>query len=153
MISKATLVFFFLTMLNSRLLFGSDRNFKDGKPASGFQYDSGAAWAIICKKTPYGPIPGKLDGRGGAYYPWGGRETVCSDYDIMSGTLVYYTEPLPAGCKPQGYQSNDHQGYYNAIIVSKHGYVPGKTDSRRRNAWYPWGTQEHHVRSNFYIIC
>ena len=153
MISKVTLVFFFLTMLNSRRLCGSSRILKEGESATGFQYDSGAAWAILCKGTPWGNIPGKLDGRGGAYYPWGGVERGCSSYDVVSGTLVYYTEPLPAGCQPKGYQSNDRQHYYNAIIVSNDGNVPGKADASRTNAWYPYDTHEHHVTAGFYIIC
>ena len=153
MISKVTLVFFFFTMLNCRRLCGINRNLKEGESATGFQYDSGAAWAILCKDTPWGNIPGKLDNRKGAYYSWGGVEKECSSYDIVNGVLVYYTEPLPDCCAPRGYQTNDRQNYYNAVIVSNDGNVPGKADSSRTNAWYPYDTHEHHVTAGFYIIC
>ena len=126
-----------------------------GVRAVGFQYDSGAAWAIVCTKTPYGTVPGKLDGAGGAYYPWGWKEHRCVDWDTIHGELVFFKHELPENCKPKAHQTNDDSDYYNAVVVSDHGMIPGKAkiSGDLKTAWYSWGGQEFPVNDNFYFVC
>ena len=123
------------------------------RPAVGFQYDTGAAWAVVCKGTEHGNVPGKRDNRGGVYYPWGGKERRCNDFEVVYGELVYFTSPIPADCPARGYQNDTKKNLYNAVIVSKHGMVPGKANLDLSWAWYPWGSKEHGVTDQFYIIC
>ena len=127
--------------------------YKNKKPAIGFQYDSGAAWAVICYGTCHGDVPGKKDNKGGAYYPWGGKELRCKDYDLVYGRLVYYTDPLPDDCYPLGYQNDTKKAMYNAVVISDMGMIPGKANLDLSRAWFPWGNKEHGVRDRFYIIC
>ena len=124
-----------------------------GVNAVGFQYDSGAVWAVLCKNNGYGVVPGKMDGRGAAYFAWGGKEHHCQDYDIVGGTLYLKSMTLPKGCKPKGYQINDNKNYFNAVIDSEHGMIAGKANTEMSMAWYSWGGIEHYVRDKFYIIC
>ena len=119
----------------------------------GFQYDSGAAWSVICLNTQYGDIPGKRDNRGGVYFPWGGKEYRCDDWIANHGQLFFHTSPLPCDCKPHGYQTNDGNKYFNSVVVSKHGMIPGKALLDLSMAWYSYAGAEVFVRENFYIIC
>ena len=125
----------------------------DGIKALGFQYDSGAAWSVLCKETEHGTIPGKRDHQGGVYYPWGGQEHVCNSYDIISGKLIHHLVPLVPGCEPKGFQTNDNSKYYNAVVNGAHGMVPGKANTDLTMAWYSWGGQEHFVKDDFYVVC
>ena len=127
----------------------------NGIHAVGYQYDSGAAWSIICKNTPHGTVPGKRDGRGGTYYPWGWKEHPCKDWELVSGMLIHESQPLPADCEARGFQSDDNSPYYNSVVVSNHGMVPGKAklSGNKKSAWYSWGGKEHPVSANFYIVC
>ena len=127
--------------------------YKSQRPAIGFQYDSGAAWAVVCKNTAHGNVPGKKDNRGGAYYPWGGKEWRCNDYDMVYGRLVYYTDPMPDNCQSLGYQNDTRKSLYNAVVISDMGMIPGKANLDLSWAWFPWGSREHGVRDRFYIIC
>ena len=121
--------------------------------ATGFQYDSGAAWSILCLETPYGEVPGKLDNAGGAYYPWGGKEHKCEKYKAISGKLVHNTDELPKDCEPQGFQTNDDAEYYNAVVSSEDGMVPGKAKEDLSYAWYSYGGVEKWVTDEFYVVC
>ena len=144
----STLIFFFINAG-----FMSSPNYKDGVPAIGFQYDSGAAWAVVCTNTPYGRVPGKMDGRGGVYFPWGWKEHRCNSWDLVHGVLIHHSMPLPANCNPRGHQNNDNADYYNAVIDGPDGMIPGKASADLRTAWYSYGGRETPVNSGFYIIC
>ena len=128
-------------------------DFQHGKPAMGFQYDNGAKWAVVCTDTAYGSVPGKLTVGEKASFPWGGKEHDCPNRIVVYGELVSNKEAIPCGCDPLGHQTNDGRDYYNAIIPSQHGMVPGKARKDRTWAWYGWGNKEHAVQDNFYIIC
>ena len=125
----------------------------NGVKALGFQYDSGAAWAALCKETEHGTVPGKRDSKGKVYYPWGGKEHKCKSFDLVGGKLIHHLMALPDGCQPRGFQTNDKKKYYNAVINGAHGMVPGKASFDLKMAWYGWGGKEHYVRSDFYVIC
>ena len=125
----------------------------DGISALGHQYDTGAAWAIICKNTPYGNVPGKRDNPGGAYYPWGGKEHRCHSYDLVGGKLIHVSQEIPCSCEPKGYQTNDHQYYFNVVIDGIHGLVPGKATEDLKHAWYSWGGKDWYASKNFYVVC
>ena len=139
-------------MLNMGNMNGSD--FELGISAIGFQYDSGAMWAAVCMNTPKGNVPCKVHADGRAFYAWGGQEFVWNgETDMVYGELVSNKARLPCGCKPRGHQTNDNNDYYNAVIPSNKGLIPGKAKVDRSMAWYGWGLKEHYVRDNFYIIC
>ena len=122
--------------------------------AIGFQYNSGALWAAICKDTPHGDIPCKVHSSNGSHYSWGGQEYRWNNsYQIVYGELVSNKAKRPCKCKPKGYQFDDEKRYFNAVIPSKHGLVPGKANLKRTMAWYPWGQKEYFVQDHFYIIC
>ena len=123
------------------------------KNAMGFQYDSGPAFAILCKGTPYGTVPGKLDGAGGAYYPWGWQEHKCDSWEQVHGVLYTNKATLPDNCQPKGFQTNDNNKYFNAVIQSDKGFIPGKASEDLKWAWYSWGGKETPVTDNFYVIC
>ena len=131
----------------------SSNGYINGVPAMGFQYDSGAAWAALCKNTAHGTVPGKRDDGGGVYYAWGGKEHGCTNYDLIHGDLIHHSMALPSGCEPKGLQSNDNNKYYNAVVDGVHGMVPGKAKADLTMAWYSWGGKEYYVRSKFYVIC
>ena len=130
------------------------KNYVRGVPAIGFQYNNGAAWAILCYNTPYGTVPGKRDGHGGVYYTFGAKEYRCgSKWKPIYGQLYHMYDGVPDDCKPLGYQTNDKKHYYNALVMGDHGMVPGKANMSKTMAWYPYGGKEHYVRAGFYIIC
>ena len=129
-----------------------------GKAALGFQYNNGAAWAILCTRTPYGTIPGKLDGHKGAYYTWRGKEKRCHHWTPIDGTLYpidnrYDEVPIPFDCKPRGYSPKTKEYFYNAIVPGVHGMVPGKASCDLRQAWYGWGWKQWCAKGIFYVIC
>ena len=128
-------------------------DYQHGAPAMGFQYDSGAMWSVICLNTPYGSVPGKMNLNGQAWFAWGGKEHNCSNKQVMYGELISNKDDIPCNCKPKAHQTNDNMNYYNALIPSKHGMVPGKARADRLWAWYGWGLREHAVQDNFYIVC
>ena len=142
-----------MSIFNARKLDDGNRNFFHGKPALGFQYDSGAMWACVCRYTPHGFVPGKVNNRGEAYYSWGGTDYRCADYTVISGTLIFHTEPLPSDCETRGFDYDDGPKFYNAIITSNDGMVPGRANADLTQAWYPTRHHEHTVHAGFYIIC
>ena len=153
MYTKLLSMMMILSIFNARLLYGSDRNFYQGEPAVGFQYDDGPQWSCICHQTPHGNIPGKVNDRGEAYYSWGGKEHSCPQFEVVSGALIYYSEPLPSTCVPKGYQNDTGEFFYNAVIGSNDGMVPGKAHVSLHDAFYPYGGKEHVAHVGFYIVC
>ena len=135
--------------------FDEDRhhNFVRSVPAIGFQYDTGAAWAIICTDSRYGMIPGKLDNKHDAYFSFDGHEIACKDWVPIHGELVYYQSPLPQNCTTKGYQDRNGEKYYSAVIMSENGMIPGKANENLSMAWYSFDMKEFSVRKNFYVIC
>ena len=130
----------------------SGPGYQRGVAAAGFQHDRGMMWSVICN-SQHGMVPGKMDSRGEAWYPWGGREWGCPNVaKVVNGRLVSWDQPLPSGCAAQGSQK-DSGSYHAALIKSGHGLVPGKAKKERREGWYCWGGREISVRSNYYFIC
>ena len=129
------------------------RNFVMGKPAIGFGYDIGSLWAIVCKRTANGDVPGKRDKHGKVTYPWGGLEYSCYQWVAVFGQLIHCTAPFPDYCLNRGFQTNDQNQYYNAVIVSSHGMIPGKANHSLTAAWYGWEGKEYMVNDHFYVIC
>ena len=127
-------------------------NYLEDKPAMGFETE-GILWAIICYDTPYGNVAGKASKNNLGHYPWGGYEHECKSYNVVFGELIFHTAPLPDSCSANSFQTNDKQYYYNAVVVSKHGMIPGKGDRNLQHAWYSYGGVEYFVEKNFYIIC
>ena len=129
-------------------------HFKYRISAIGFQYDDGAMWAAICERTPKGNVPCKVHRDGRAYYAWGGKEYQFHGHTRkIYGELISNKAEFPSNCKPKGYQTSDKSPYYNALVPSRHGLVPGKASADRKTAWYGWGWKEYCFRDNFYIIC
>ena len=112
-----------------------------------------AAWPILCENTPKGNVPGKLDDNGGAYYPWGGVEHRCGEWKAVRGSLVSKDNSLPDNCEPKGFQTNDNNKYYNAVLWLDDGLIPGKAALDLSMAWYSWGGKEIYVRDDFFVIC
>ena len=129
------------------------KNFVRGVPAIGFQYDSGPAWAVICYDTKHGTVPGKLDNRRNAYYPWDYKEYECDSWNPVFGKLVHSEDHLPENCSLKGSQASDGNLYYNAVINSSDGMIPGKVNASFDLASYSYGSKEHPVTSGFYLIC
>ena len=128
------------------------QGYQQGVAATGFQLDRGLMWNIICDSR-HGMVPGKMDNRGEAWYPWGGREWGCPRVArVVTGRLVAWDQPLPANCAPQGSQK-DSGPYHAALVQSPHGLVPGKAKKSRNMGWYCWGGREMYVRSRYYFIC
>ena len=151
--SKLTLIFFFLlTMLNCKFNFIMRGNKFRGKSMFGYENHVGPAWPIICVGTKDGNIPGKVDANGNATYPWNGRENKCENFEYAGGILVFHRHEIPANCKPQGLSNKKHK-YYNAIIVTHFGNIPGRADRRGNTAWYSHNKRQRSVRNRFYIIC
>ena len=111
------------------------------------------AWPILCKNTSRGNVPGKLDDNGGAYYPFGGEEHRCTKFKALRGSLASKDNSLPDDCEPKGFQTNDNNKYYNAIIQLDDGLIPGKAAFDLSKAWYSWDGDEIKVTEDFYILC
>ena len=129
------------------------QGYQRGVAAVGFQFDRGIMWSVICD-SKHGMVPGKMDSKGEAWYPWGGREFGCPKVTkVVSGALFRWDRRLPRRCKAQGRQHDS--GYYHSALIQSaaHGLVPGKAKRTGRKAWYCWGGKEYYVRSNFYILC
>ena len=139
MYTKILMSLFLISALNAEL--PPSENYIKGVPAMGFQYDSGASWAALCKNTPHGTMPGKFDGNA-AYYPWGEIEHRCGDYELIYGKLAPATSSLPAGCEPKGFQFDAQMPHYNVVIYGAHGLMPGKANADLSWAFYSWGGKE-----------
>ena len=122
--------------------------------AVGIARGNGPLWSVVCKGTPHGNIPGRVDSNGTAYYPWGGQEHRWqgSVSGAITGGLYWNNERLPNGCKTRGSQ-NDGGNYYAAVISTVNGSLPGKANQNRSEAWYSWGGREISVRDRFQVIC
>ena len=123
------------------------------KHYTSYVFNNQAAWPILCENTAKGNVPGKLDDKGGAYYPWGGKEHVCGEWKPIRGALVSSTNEIPENCDVRGFQTNDNRKYYNAVIKTDQGLIPGKAAWNLSMAWYSWGGLEIYVREDFFVIC
>ena len=125
-----------------------------GINAIGYEYNVGLMWAVLCNDTEHGSVPGKKVKKSwNGLYTWGGEEYPCNDYDLINGMLVHQKTPLPEGCQPKGFQPNDNGAYFNAVVDSEYGMIPGKANADRSMAWFGHDGHEHWVRDNFYVIC
>ena len=114
---------------------------------------NGPLWSVVCKNTPHGNVPCRVDSNGTAYYPWGGKEHRWGDVSgAITGRLYWDNEPLPEGCKTRGKQ-HDGGDYYAAVIPTANGSLPGKANKDRSMAWYSWDGKEIFVRDRFQVIC
>ena len=124
--------------------------------ALGVIYGQGPLWAVICKKTGHGDVPGYLNSHGEAFHPWGQKNNKCSDYEVVSGVLISSKFFKTSDCEARGYQTNDRDKYYNAVIPTKYGWIPGKANGTATSAWYYYDRREYRVNSfndDFYMIC
>ena len=150
MYTKILMSLFLISALNAEL--PPSENYIEGVSAMGFQYDSGAVWAALCKNTPHGTMPGKFDGKA-AYYPWLEKEHKCVDYELIYGKFVPATLPLPEGCEPRGFEFDIQGLLYNVVIFGPHGLIPGKAFDDLSWAFYSWNGKEYASQSDFYVIC
>ena len=123
-----------------------------------YNNDTGPIWAIICKNTEHGEVPGSLNGYGEAYYPWGGHRHRCNDFKVISGKLVSSRVFSPSLCpnRPSAYQTNDHQYYFSAVAKSSFGWVVGKANSAGTSAWFYVYGEESKINSSdieFFLVC
>ena len=151
-------IFCFLILFFLRPIKTCKSHLIKGVAALGFQYNNGSSWAMLCQSTPFGTIPGKIDGNKGAYYVWEGKDRSCHEWTPVGG-ILYPVDPgcddifLPVDCHPKGLSKKDNQPLYNAIIPGKHGMIPGYATSDLANAYYGFGWKQHCAEGLFYVIC
>ena len=122
--------------------------------AVGYTNETGSLWAIICTEDGYGRVPGQLDSNGNASFTYDGYVAKCTFYSTpLNGTLYFKEIKVPYECRRLGFQDNEKESYYSAVIHTKHGSIPGKASSNQSKAWYGWKGKEYYVTTGFQIIC
>ena len=130
----------------------------NGVEAIGYTDEDGYLWGVVCKNTPNGDIPCKLNRKGKAYYSWKGNEYAWTEITKpLPGSYTWFDSKMPLLCKAYGKQ-NDFDGkgvqdYYAGVIYGDHGVIPGKVDKTRTYAWYSYLTAEIRVTKGFKVLC
>ena len=153
MFFKAFVTLLLISILNAKFPDDPEPYYHQGKPAIGFQYDQGPMWAVICHNTFLGDTPGKSNGRDGAHFSYAEQEHGCTEYTVIYGKLVHSSADPREKCEASVFNQKENYFYYNALIPSKHGMVPGKSNMTFDWAFYGWGGKEYSVNSDFYVIC
>ena len=132
----------------------NNKNYQKRLPALGYDYETGPEWPILCKNTKWGTVAGRYSKKKKARFGWGLKNHRCREFSIVYGELVHRKAVLPSHCSPQAYQTNDKNWYYNIIVVTENGMIPGKAQENLRHAWYSNGKKELAIKhDNYYIVC
>ena len=128
--------------------------FKKSKPAMGYIHNEGPMWPIVCKNTKWGSVAGFYSKKKGARMTWGGKVHPCKQFAVVYGELVHRRALLPSHCSPRARQSNDKQYYYNIMVFTRYGFIPGKALENFKEGWYHEGNREIGFRhDDYYIVC
>ena len=136
----------------------TDQSMLNGVEAIGFTNEDGHLWSVVCKNTPNGNIPCKLNGKGKAYYSWNGKEYAWTDISKpLPNNFIQFDKNIIAYCTVWGKQNdNDGKGvqdYYAGVIKTTHGDIPGKVDKTGTYAWYSYAGVETRVTKGFKVLC
>ena len=124
-----------------------------GVPAIGYQ-PKRMLWSVICDSEKHGKVPGKMlaDGRG--WYTVGKDYFKCTNVvDVLKGDLFRPDGSLPSECKWYRKGGLGTPRSYPAVILSKHGFIPGKATLSPQEAWYTRFGKVFSVKDKFYILC
>ena len=117
------------------------------------EQEDGEYWLAIAK-SQWGTIPGKANGKGECWYPYGGKEYyVTKEFayvtSIRPTKLVKNCSPPPFAIM-SGYQT-DGAGYvYAAVAESEYGKIPGK--AKGDTCWYSYDHQEHSTKNFSWVV-
>ena len=123
-------------------------------PPVGYQSDGGLLWSVICETDEHGQVPGKMISTGSAWYTFGNNYRKCTKnvVKVLKGLLYEsFMKNIPA-CKSY-VDPLDNKEYYPAIVLSRHGFVPGKATLEPREAWYTRNQNVFIATSNFFYLC
>eukprot|EP00923_Selenidium_pygospionis_P060771 GHVN01106779.1.p1 GENE.GHVN01106779.1~~GHVN01106779.1.p1 ORF type:complete len:439 (+),score=54.65 GHVN01106779.1:72-1319(+) len=125
-------------LINAIVSVSSDQPWK---PPVGWEKSSGLLMLpAIAKDTPFGDVPGKTaPGETRCWYGYGGEEHCTENFKLVGGDV-----------KPD-VQCADGNVLKCAIVDSKFGYCPGKTDGSDQ-CWYTYDGKEYKQKGNFTTI-
>ena len=120
----------------------------------------GRTTVAVCRSTReqgWGWVPGKFI-RGSCYYSAHGKEYETRDRSQMrfvTGKRLRRVGQSLKGCKSSGYERDNNQHAWSAIIRGQDGYIPGKYINKTKTAYYGFYGKEYLTKKkkNIWIIC
>ena len=106
---------------------------------------------ILCDSEDHGPVYGKLDEEGDAFYSFDEKVYPCESYTVVEGEPIENTGSIPDECLEHKRAQKTNVEFYPVIVKSRHGLIPGKANTAELG-YFAWkGTQL--ARKNFKWFC
>lgn len=106
---------------------------------------------ILCETQDHGPVYGKLDEDGDAYYSFDEKVYECGAFTVVEGEPIENTGSVPDECLEHKKTQKTEVDFYPVIVKSRHGLIPGKANTPELG-YFAWkGTQL--ARKNFKWFC
>ena len=106
---------------------------------------------IVCDTEDHGPVYGKLDEDGDAFYSFDEKVYECEAFNVVEGEPIENTGKIPEECEEHKKTQKTKVDFYPVIVKSKHGLIPGKANTPELGYFGFKGKQ--FARKNFRWFC
>lgn len=106
---------------------------------------------ILCNSPEHGPVYGKLDENGNAYYSFDGVVLECEAFDLVEGEPIENEGSIPQECEEHRKTQNSKVDFFPVIVKSRHGLIPGKANTPDLG-YFAWNGKQL-GRKNFRWFC
>ena len=106
---------------------------------------------VLCDSPDHGPVYGKLDEEGDAYYSFDEKIYVCEAYTLVEGEPLENEGTIPDECLEHKQTQKTKVSFYPVIVKSKHGLIPGKANTPELG-YFAWKGKQL-ARKNFRWFC
>ena len=98
-------------------------------------------YSILCDSVDHGPVYGKLNNDGEAYYSFDEKLYACDKYTLVEGEPIENTGSIPEECEEHRRTQKTGIDFYPVIVKSRYGLIPGKADTPEVG-YFAWKDQQ-----------
>jgi hypothetical protein len=125
--------------------------FTDPNDQSTYSVGIRKLYNVLCDTPDHGPVYGKLDEDGDAYYSFDEKVYECESFSLVEGEPIENKGSIPEECQEHRKTQKTGVDFFPVIVKSRHGLIPGKANSSELG-YFAWkGTQL--ARKNFRWFC
>ena len=96
---------------------------------------------ILCQTEDHGPVYGKLDEEGDAYYSFDEKVYICEKYTLVEGVSIENEGSVPKECEEHRQTQKTGIDFYPVIVKSRYGLIPGKANTAEIG-YFGWKSQQ-----------
>jgi len=125
--------------------------FTDANDPSTYSVKLRKLYNIVCDSVDHGPVYGKLDEEGDAFYSFDEKVYECESYSLVEGEPIENEGSVPEECLEHKKAQKTNVSFYPVIVKSRHGLIPGKADTPELG-YFAWKGKQL-ARKNFRWFC